>query len=355
MEFTTGSARTESWMPAKDCTTAQALIPSVVLTGLMLMAGFSTAKFAGLSIGALALPYFSSAGACTLLTFLIVVFLEVVRLARLKAPEPLVRIRERFVPRLPLLLLPTLIFPAFLVGFTASKSAIPFLVGYSWDSFFADADLIMFRTEPWRITHALFGSGSLWFWQWFYTVGWGAAFFFTAAAIPLYGNRRFVGTFFAAMFSTWLVGGFCLAYAFSAAGPVFAPLFDPQLTSRFALLRSGLASQLGNGPVGITQHYLASAVHSNVAVMGGGISAMPSMHLAAAAIYVIASRGTRWFYPSLLLWLIIFIASAYFGYHYWVDGVAGAAVAWICWRASAGLVAKMAESGNAVPMVLEPS
>jgi hypothetical protein len=352
-----GSARSrpEKWIAAKDCTTAQAIIPSVAITAVMLIAGILTAKFAGLSMEALVLPYFSSAGACTLLASLIVLFLEVVRLARFKAPEPLVRIRKRFLPRLPLLLLPALIFPAFLVGFTTTKSAIPFLVGYSWDSFFADADLLIFGSDPWRITHALFGSGSLWFWQWFYTVGWGAAFFFTAAAIPLYASRRFVGTFFAAMFLTWLIGGFCLAYAFSAAGPVFAHMFDPRLTMRFALLRTELASQLGNGPVGMTQRYLASSVHSNVAVMGGGISAMPSMHLAAAAIYVIASRRTQWFYPSLLLWLIIFVASAYFGYHYWVDGLVGAAVAWICWKIAAGLVSKMAESGSAALMALEPS
>jgi membrane-associated phospholipid phosphatase len=89
--------------------------------------------------------------------------------------------------------------------------------------------------------------------------------------------------------------------------------------------------------------------------MGGGISAMPSMHLAAAAIYVIASRGTKWFYPSILFWLIIFIASGYFGYHYWVDGFVGAVVAWICWTLSARLVTGLASRPDASPPAPEPS
>lgn len=355
MEFKAVSKRRPAagW-PERDCTTIQAVMIPTAVSALMVIAGISAARLAGISIGGLVLPYFSSAGACTLLTVLIVLFIEVARLARKRAPMPLVRIRERFLPKMSLLLIPAFAFPAFLVGFTATKSSIPFLVGYSWDSFWWRADLLIFRRNPWEITHALFGSRSLWFWQWFYAVGWGAAFFFSAAAIPLYASRRFVTTFFTAMFSTWFVGGFVLAYAFSAAGPVFAHMFDPALAVRFARLRAELGANVGDGPIGLTQHYLASAVHSHVAVMGGGISAMPSMHLAAAAIYVMASRGTKWFFPSLLFWLIIFIASAYFGYHYWVDGLAGAALAWICWKVAADLIAKMAESGGPALLALEP-
>ena len=327
----------------------------LVLASLMLLAGIATARLADLSIGQLALPYFSSAGACTLLTLLVAIFAEVVRLGRHNAPDPYQKVRERFLGRLPLLALPALAFPAFLVGFTAAKSAIPFLVGYSWDGFWADVDLFIFRTDPWRLTHWLFGSGSLWFWQWFYAVGWGAAFYFSAAAIPLYGSRRFVSTFFATVFSTWLIGGFFLAYWFSAAGPVFAQMFDPSLTARFAPLRAELGAKLAGGPIGLTQNYLAGAVHSHVAVMGGGISAMPSMHLATAAIYVIAARGTKWLGPCVLFWLIIFIGSAYFGYHYWIDGFAGTAVAYICWKASSWTIGKFAQGMQTAWVAPEPS
>jgi membrane-associated phospholipid phosphatase len=66
-------------------------------------------------------------------------------------------------------------------------------------------------------------------------------------------------------------------------------------------------------------------------VKGGGISAFPSMHLGAASIYVLAARKTPWFLPSLLFWAAIFLSSGYFGYHYWIDGIAAAGVAILCW------------------------
>jgi membrane-associated phospholipid phosphatase len=171
-------------------------------------------------------------------------------------------------------------------------------------------------------------------WEWFYTVGWGAAFLVTGNVIVLYARRRLVAVFFTAMFATWLIGGCLMAYGFSAAGPVFAHMFEPALDTQFRPLRQILASSLGDGPISYTQHYLASAVQSHVAVKGSGISAMPSMHIGATSIYVLAARRTPWLAPAVLFWLIIFVASGYFGYHYWVDGIVAAGVAWACWRIS---------------------
>jgi membrane-associated phospholipid phosphatase len=72
----------------------------------------------------------------------------------------------------------------------------------------------------------------------------------------------------------------------------------------------------------------------HIAVKGGGISAMPSMHLGAASIYVLAARRTPWIVPAVLFWAIIFVCSGYFGYHYWVDGIVAAMVASACWSAA---------------------
>jgi hypothetical protein len=85
---------------------------------------------------------------------------------------------------------------------------------------------------------------------------------------------------------------------------------------------------------------LPNALHSHVAVKSGGISAMPSMHLGTVSIYVLAARRTRWFVPAMLFWLIIFICSAYFGFHYWIDGIVAAALAAICWAGAERLPRK---------------
>ena len=95
-----------------------------------------------------------------------------------------------------------------------------------------------------------------------------------------------------------------------------------------------LEGALGNGPIGFSQHYLARAVHEHVAIKGAGISAMPSMHLATVSVHILAARRTKWLIPAVIFWLLIFVLSAYFGYHYWVDGIAGAIVAAGCWYAA---------------------
>jgi hypothetical protein len=178
------------------------------------------------------------------------------------------------------------------------------------------------------------GSSHSRLWEWFYTVGWGTVFFVTANAVALLASRRFIGIYFTALLGTWLIGGCFLAYGFSAAGPVFAGLFHPELADRFAPMQFALNASLASGPISFTQHYLTELVGVHTAANGGGISAMPSMHLATTTIYVLAARRTRWFVPALTFWLIIFVASGYFGYHYWVDGIGAAAVAAVLWRLS---------------------
>jgi len=317
---------------ATNASIARTLLLPGILCAAMIVVSAALAWAAAIDVRQLFFPYFSAAAAVTLLSVLVFTFAEVVKLATARADDPIAIIKAKLRDRVPLLLLPAVALPAFLLAFTASKTAIPFIVGYSWDAFWANADRFLFGDDVWRILRRLLGDSHSPTWEWFYTVGWGGAFFLTANAIALYGNRRLVGVYFAAMFATWLIGGCFMAYAFSAAGPAFAHLFDPSLEARFRPLRQALAGSLGHGPIGFTQDYLVSIVNVRIAVKGGGISAMPSMHLGAASIYVLAARRTRWLISALLFWAVIFVGSGYFGYHYWIDGIVAAVVALICWK-----------------------
>jgi hypothetical protein len=300
----------------------------------MIAAAAVTSSLTSLDVRPLIAPYFSAALAISLLAVLIYVFLEFAKLARIGADNPLAIVKAKLSDRAALIALPALVLPVFLIGYTASKCSIQFLVGYTWDVTFADADKLIFGDDVWRLTRRVIGSSHSHVWEWFYTVGWGAAFFITANAVALLSSKRFVGIYFTAMLGCWLIGGCVLAYGFSAAGPVFAGLFDPALAPRFSPMHQALDGSLGTGPIAWTQHYLARIVGLHVAVKGGGISAMPSMHLASASIYVLAARRTRWMVPAVAFWLIIFVASGYFGYHYWVDGIAAAVLAAALWRLS---------------------
>jgi hypothetical protein len=237
--------------------------------------------------------------------------------------------------RLPLLLLPAIVLPLFLIGYTTAKTAIPILVGYTWDGFWAHADRLIFGQDVWRISRAIFGDSLGPFWEWWYSVAWGSAFLLTANFVALSAKRAFVGVYFTTMLSVWLIGGCFMAYAFSAAGPVFAPIFDPTLADRFRPLQDFVRQTVGAGSIGLAQHYLVvAAKETHEAVKGGGISAMPSMHIGTVTVNVLAARRTRWLIPAAVFWVIIFIGSGYFGFHYWVDGIVAAGLAALCWKAS---------------------
>ena len=318
-----------------DVSNREMLTAPVALAGMMLLVAVITARMANIDSSVLVWPYLSASLAVTLLCLLCSIFWWVVQLARKRADAPVETILAMVRSRLALLLLPGVVLPLFLIGYTTSKTAIPFLVGYGWDGFWADADALIFGADAWRIAHAWFGSRSMPIWELSYTVGWGTVFFFASALIAIHAPRRTVAIYFTAMLSTWLIGGWLIAYLFSASGPVFAHMFDAGLADRFAELRRVLEANLTQeGAIRRTQNYLATAVDGHVAVKGGGISAMPSMHLGAASIYVLAAWRTRWIVPATLFWIVIFVGSGYFGYHYWVDGIVAAAVAYASWAAS---------------------
>jgi hypothetical protein len=314
-----------------DCSATRAMVLPSALCAAMILVAAVTAGLASIDVRPLFAPYTSSALAISLLAVLSFVFVEFAKLARIGADHPIAIVKSRLIDRAPLMLLPAVVLPLFLIGYTASKCAIQFLVGYSWDGIFADADKLIFGDDVWRLTRRVLGSSHSRVWEWFYTAGWGGVFFITANAVALLASKRLVGVYFTAMLASWLIGGCLLAYGFSAAGPVFAGLFHQDLALRFAPMHDVLDASLGTGPIAWTQHYLAQIVGLHVAVKGGGISAMPSMHIATASIYVLAARRTRWIVPAVLFWTVIFVASGYFGYHYWIDGIAAAAVAAVCW------------------------
>jgi membrane-associated phospholipid phosphatase len=136
-----------------------------------------------------------------------------------------------------------------------------------------------------------------------------------------------------------------MAYAFSAAGPVFAPIFDPGLAAQFHPLQELLNPTTAYRPIGTAQEYLlVAARETHDAQKGGGISAFPSMHIATVTIYVMAARRTWWLLPAAVLWISIFIGSAYFGFHYWIDGIVAALVSAGCWQGAAAIYSKLPQN-----------
>jgi hypothetical protein len=288
------------------------------------------------------LPYLSVSFGVTVAALLVSIFVWVAAMARRRADAPIRTVLERIRSRAPLLVLPFVILPLFLVGYTAAKTAIPFFVGFGWDRFWADADRLLFGSDAWVIAQHILGLAWMPAYAWFYTVVWGGVFMGATALVAINAAPRRAAVFYTAMLLTWIAGGWLMALLFSAAGPAFAHLFDPTLAERFKGVREAIAGNLaGDNSLRLTQQYLAQSVNSRIALKGGGISAMPSMHLGAATVYILAARRTKWLVPAILFWAAIFLLSAYFGYHYWVDGIAAAAVAILSWTVSEQLVGEV--------------
>lgn len=324
-------------LPSTD-QVSDAIWPPAAICAAMVLGSAITHALGGPSPLPLLDGYVAAAFGCTVLCTLVYVFLRIIALWKIGADKPLSIVAAELAPKIPLLVLPIVISPIFLAAFTAAKSAIPTLVGFRYDHLLADLDAAVFLTDPWRITHMFIGRVGTTVIQFFYVAVWVSALALSQAAIPIFASRRRVGVFFTAMLLTWFVAGFLIAYALPAAGPVFVNMSDPSLLSRFSPLTTDLARLLPpgspflHGPI-----YLEEGIKSGTAYSGGGISAMPSMHIAVVTIYVLASRRTLWFAPACLFALIIFIGSIHSGYHYAMDAAIAIPVAILCWHAATKL------------------
>ena len=137
--------------------------------------------------------------------------------------------------------------------------------------------------------------------------------------------------FFLAFFLLWSVIGFVMATALSSAGPCFSSLIHHPYAGRYA----DLFPLLRSAPVALAgQHLLAVAYASGEAGAFLGISAMPSMHVAFAALVPLALRPINRMAAAgaWLFYALIVLGSVHLGYHYLSDGIVGTAGALLIWR-----------------------
>ena len=271
-----------------------------------------------------------------LVAVLAVVGLRIV--ASLKTGSPIRQIRTGLRDRAPLLLLPVVVFPLFLACFTAVKSALAHLAGFRFDRLFADLDLMIFGIDPWRLTHFYLGSQATFALEYVYVWGWILVIGYVNALIPLLSRPQFITRYYAASMAMWIVGGVFCAYLLASAGPTFAHMVDPEFAQRFAPLKASLAALLpASSPFNHGPLYLEEGIRSWQAYPGGGISAMPSMHIASAVLLAIAAGRSMLAIPAWLFVAILAVGSVHSGYHYAVDAILAAIIALACWKLAASV------------------
>lgn len=238
--------------------------------------------------------------------------------------------------------IPILLLPLFASVFTSFKVSIPQLAPFSWDPLLMRYDQIMHGgVHPWEIIQPALGHPlvtstisylyNLWqgtllvvYWQ-----------IFRIKDRPL--RMRFLLSFVLA----WIAMGSVGAFVFSSAGPCYygAVAEGPNPYADLMSYLHEAHGQYRNWSI-IAQDYLWRIYLNDTAHLGGGISAMPSLHVAVALLLVFLARtyGRRFTWLAGAYLGVILVGSVHLGWHYALDGYAGLAGGWLAWIAAGWLV-----------------
>lgn len=223
----------------------------------------------------------------------------------------------------------------FAVGFGVLKGAIAILSPFRWDEAFAAWDRALhFGVPPhewlwWLVESPL----AVWLiniaYNFWFVVLTGAMLFASIAR----RDTRLRHQFLISLVLVWVLTGFFVAMAFSSAGPCYFEKLD--LGDQFRPLMDALAAA--------NETHVIWALGTQDALWAGytgatagsvGISAFPSLHVATAVL--IAIFATRHSLPAgVALWLfalLIMIGSVVLGWHYAIDGYAGAILCAAIWK-----------------------
>ena len=263
--------------------------------------------------------------------------------------------RDRFVS----LIWPPMLFATLLASFNSYKQMILPLAGYGWDPIVAAADKALFLGhDPWRITHAIFSSPEATviidraYHGWFVPMSIGVV----ACAFLPQSTFRLRTQYLLTYISVWIVIGSIFAFLMPSAGPCFyEALVEPSATFH-DLLQSLHQAQAITGSELTSlnnQQMLLELRNSDKLIIGGGISAMPSVHNGLAIVFALAAfrLNRRAGYVVGAYAAMIWIGSIHLGWHYALDGLVAWSMTLVLWTIC-GRIAVMLDSES---RALEPT
>lgn len=227
----------------------------------------------------------------------------------------------------------------FFVGFMTIKKNIPIAIPFAWDHALMQLDRALhFGFLPHEILAPLFDYPFILFLVnvnynlWFAAL---TAFFFWQ------GFRRddtpLRQQYLLSYLMTWLVGTCVAGTLLSSAGPCFYGFLadgpNPYAGLLNALEQANAVYPVWAVPTQATLWQSHLAGHGDIE----GVSAMPSMHVGTTILFILCAlrSGHRWLvWFTIVFALSIFIGSIQLGWHYAVDGYAGALIAIACWKLS---------------------
>jgi PAP2 superfamily len=231
---------------------------------------------------------------------------------------------------------------AYMVGYTFIKKAIPSAHPFAWDDTFMQWDrLVHLGRHPFEwlaflnvpvVTFILNVNYNIWFFVMF------ALWFWQGFARE---DSRLRLHFLLGFTLTWFLGTCILGTIFSSVGPCFygrlIPGADP-----YVPLMQWLGTANETHPIWslTVMNELWKTYETGVGLVNG-ISAMPSMHVGTSVLFAVLgfASGKRWLGLMLGLFAsMILVGSVHLGWHYAIDGYAGALVAVFGWWLAGRLI-----------------
>ena len=207
--------------------------------------------------------------------------------------------------------------------------------GVPLDALIADLEhRLLFGHDAWEVTHMLFGAllPTL-ILDTAYAVWLPIMFLFPAAVVIAIRDQNVRGRLVGTWVVSWILIGSLGAWGLASAGPCyFNELIGPH--AGYVRMHEALmvldqrAAVYGLNVQALHFQEMLRQSQGGPLVFASGISAMPSMHVAMATLFVIGafqhSRKIGWcfFGYAMLIW----IASIHLGWHYASDGLLGAAM-----------------------------
>jgi hypothetical protein len=309
-------------------------VPATVFVGIQFLIGLALASAIGFTPTPPVVMYLGWGAAVALFAALAWIVVEVVKMWRLGEESPSRKLLALFRSDWPKLLVAG--YGCLLVGLqfaslTWLKSMLPLAVPFWADPYLAAFDKTLFGADPWKLLRPLPEQAETIvdsvYMAWFPIKA------YTLMALLALPPQRIKSEALLAYFLTIGLFGVLGQFALSSAGPIFYHSLG--FGSDFHGLRM-------TASVAEEHDYLWSIYQHRETSFGGGISAMPSVHVALAAWLALTLRSV-WPGLSVVGWSFycaICFGSVYLGWHYVADGLAGTAAALLSWKLSPAILGR---------------
>ena len=260
--------------------------------------------------------------------------------------------------------IPIILLPIFSSVITSFKIAIPQLVSFSWDPVLMHYDQIMHGgVHPWEILQPVLGHPLLTSAISYLYNLWHGMLLVVYWQIFRIKDRPLRMQFLLSFVLAWIFMGSIGAYLFSSAGPCYygAVAEGPNPYADLMSYLNEAHEQYRNWSF-IAQNYLWTIYQNGTSHLGGGISAMPSLHVSVALLLVLLARsyGRRFAWLAGIFLGVIMVGAVHLGWHYALDGYVGLIGGWLAWIVAGWLVrnvvpdAPNSDDYRITPILTEP-